>query len=83
MSDEEVKVAEEIWVNLSEATEITGYNYNSLRKVIWQMAQEPEEQRSIKIKKRSNAWELWLPDLMNFMQEPRRGPQAKRKKDSI
>ena len=74
---------EEIWVNLSEATEITGYSYDSLRKVIWQMAQEPEEERPIKLKKRSNAWELWLPDLMKFMQEPRRGPQAKRKKDSV
>ena len=83
MADDEVKQVEETWVNLSEAAEITGYSYDSLRRVIWQMGQEPETERAIKLRKRSNGWELWLPDLMKFMQEPRRGPQPKRKKTNL
>jgi hypothetical protein len=47
------------------------------------MGQEPETERAIRLRKRSNGWELWLPDLMKFMQEPRRGPQPKRKKENL
>jgi hypothetical protein len=80
MADEEVKQVEETWVNLSEAAEITGYNSGSLRRLAWSMSQEPEEQQTIKLRKRSNGWEMWLPDLMVYVKRPRPGPILKSKK---
>jgi len=79
MSDAEMEKVEEIWVNLSEAAEITGYNSGSLRKLAWTMSQELEEQPPIKVRKRSNGWEMWLPDLLAYVKRPRRGPPVKRK----
>ena len=61
MSDEEVKLAEEIWVNTAEGAEITGYNSDSLRKLASNMAKKPEEERMIKVRRRTSRWELWLP----------------------
>jgi len=80
MMEAEREKVEEIWVNLAEAAEITGYNPGSLRKLAWTLDQEPEEQRPIKLRKRSNGWEMWLPDLMVYIERPRRGPPIKRKK---
>jgi hypothetical protein len=39
----------------------------------------PEEKRAIKTLKRSNRYDVWLPDLYRYLTEPRRGPQPKRK----
>jgi hypothetical protein len=80
MADDEVKQVEATWVNVAEAAEITGYNTHSLRKMAWSMSQDPEEERPIKVRKRSNAWEMWLPDLMVYVNRPRRGPPLKSKK---
>jgi hypothetical protein len=80
MSDSELEKVEEIWVNLTEASEITGYNSGSLRKMALTMAQEPEETRAVRIRKRSNGWEMWLPDLMVYVKRARRGPPVKRNK---
>ena len=79
MSDAELEKVEEIWVNMSEAAEISGYSYHRVRKLAWQMGQEPEEQRAIKVRKRSNGWEMWLPDLMSYAQRSRTGPPLKSK----
>jgi hypothetical protein len=76
---EQIEV-EEIWVNTNEAAEITGYNRFSLSKIASMMAQEPEDQRAVKVRKRSNGWELWLPDLMVYVKRPRRGPPIKSRK---
>ena len=72
-------VPEEIWVNTYEATEFTGYNYHSVRKVIQRIANQPEESREIKMRRRSTGWEMWLPDLITYLKKPGRGPQPKRK----
>ena len=79
MSDAELEKVEEIWVNISEATEITGYNSGSLRKLAWTMFQEAGEQPAVKVRKRSNGWEIWLPDLLAYVKRPRRGPPIKSK----
>lgn len=79
MSNPEQEKVEEIWLNLAEAAALTGYNIYSLRKAIWRIAQDAEEERPVKLRKRSNGWEVWLPDLIEFLKEPRRGPQPKRK----
>jgi hypothetical protein len=70
---------EEIWVTVTEAAEKTGYNYHSMRKMIWKIAGQPEDEREIQLRKRSYGWELWLPDLIGYIDEkPGRGPQGKR-----
>ncbi len=56
---------EEIWVNVTEATEITGYQRDYVRELArnnWRLA---EEERLIKVRKRSNGYDIWLPDLIN------------------
>jgi hypothetical protein len=64
------------WVTVTEAAEETGYNYHSMRKLIWKIASQPEDEREIKLRKRSYGWELWLPDLMSYLDKPGRGPQG-------
>jgi hypothetical protein len=80
MTDSELEKVDEIWVNLNEAAEISGYSYHSIRKLAWKLGQEPEEQREIKVRKRSNGWEMWLPDLIKYVQRSRTGPPIKRNK---
>ncbi len=79
MSDIDLEKIEskEIWVDLFEATEITGYNYESMRKVAQRISRQPEEERAIKMRKRTSRWELWLPDLLAYVKTPGRGPHRK------
>ena len=72
---------DEIWVNTSEAAEFTGYNYHSIRKVIQRISTQPEESREIKMRRRTTGWEMWLPDLLEYVNRPRSGPPIKRKKE--
>jgi hypothetical protein len=72
--------SQEIWVNTTEATEITGYNYHSVRKLITRFGNQPEAERAIKMRRRSTGWELWLPDLIAYLEKPRPGPRIKSKK---
>jgi hypothetical protein len=70
---------EEIWVTVTEGAEKTGYNLHAMRKMIWKMGAQPEEEREIQLRKRSYGWELWLPDLIGYIEEkPGRGPKGKR-----
>jgi hypothetical protein len=77
MSDAELEKldSQEIWVNTAEAAEITGYNFESIRSVVKRIANQPEEEREIKLRKRAYRWELWLPDLMKYVVKPGRGPR--------
>jgi hypothetical protein len=79
MTDSELEKVDEIWVNLNEAAEFTGYHPASLRKLAWTIAQEPEDDRPVKVRKRSNGWEMWLPDLAVYVRRERRGPPIKSK----
>jgi hypothetical protein len=81
MSDIELEKTEskEIWVNVAEAAELTGYNFHSIRSVVQRISSQPETEREIKLRKRAYRWELWLPDLMKYVVKPGRGPQPKRK----
>ena len=82
MSDVELEKVEpkEIWVDLYEAAEITGYTRESIRNLAQRIGRQPEEERKISIRKRSSRWELWLPDLIAWIKHPGHGPQPKRKK---
>jgi hypothetical protein len=81
MSDMELDKIEskEIWVDLFEAAELTGYNLESIRKLAYRIAQQADEERPIKIRKRTSRWEMWLPDLMAYTRRPLHGPRAPRK----
>ncbi len=70
---------EEIWVNVAESAEATGYSREYVTKLAMHMAKFPEEERKIKLRKRANRYELWLPDLMNYVENVGHGPKAKRK----
>ena len=78
MSDQENTV-EPIWVTTAEAAEITGYNRKHVMRLALQMWRQPEAERSIKVRRRS-IYELWLPDLMNYIKNIGNGPEPKRAK---
>ena len=69
------KAIEQIWVNVTEGAELTGYNRNYVVKLAKKIWDKPEQERLIKLRRRSNGYELWLPDLINYMTEHGYGPQ--------
>ena len=85
MSEMELEKIEpkEIWVDIHEATELTGYHLESMRKVVHRISRQPEEERDIKMRKRSSRWELWLPDLIVYLRKPGRGPHRKANEKDI
>lgn len=75
----EQPASQDIWVNVTEGAAVTNYNRNYVVKLAKRMWDMPEDQRAIKIRKRSNGYELWLPDLIAYTQKIGHGPQRKRK----
>lgn len=78
----EEQATQEIWVNTTEAAEITGYNNEHVRLIArenWKMA---EEERLIRVRRRSNRYDIWLPDLVQYMHERGYGPYGKRSERS-
>jgi hypothetical protein len=75
MADAELEKLDspEIWVDLYEGAEITGYSVVGLRKIAHRMMQLPEEERQVKVRKRTSRWELWLPNLLAYVNQPNRG----------
>jgi hypothetical protein len=62
---------EEIWVSTSEAAKMTGYNQNYLQKLARENWNLPEAERTLKILKRSHGYEIWLPDLIKHIENPK------------
>ncbi len=75
MTEQTPTVIEEIWVNTSEATELTGYFHTHVRKLARDNWALPEEQRAIRIRRRAGRYDIWLPDLVKYMKERGTGPQ--------
>lgn len=71
-------VVEEIWVNVEEASQATGYSRQYITRLAMKMQKKSEEEREIQLKKRSNRYELWLPDLIAYKRKVGHGPQARR-----
>jgi hypothetical protein len=69
---------EEIWVSTGEGAEITGYNMDYLQQIARKMWRQSEEERAIKVRNRARRYELWLPDLIAYVDSIRHGPQTKR-----
>jgi hypothetical protein len=70
--------ANEIWVNVTEAAEITGYSRQHMKMVISGLWQIEESQRGVRMRKRSSGFDVWLPDLLVYLAgQGRRGPYTK------
>jgi hypothetical protein len=71
----EIAPEQEIWVTTDEGEELTGYNRQYLRQMAYKNSKLPEDERSIKVRKRAGQYyELWLPDLLRYIQEIGYGP---------
>lgn len=68
-------MSQEIWVSTTEGAELTGYHPEYLQKLSRKFWKQPEDARLIKIRYRSRRYELWLPDLLNYIAEHGYGPQ--------
>jgi hypothetical protein len=79
MTESDLQPVEEIWVNVTEGAQKTGYNRNHVMRVARKIWGQPEDQRRIKIRRRTTGYELWLPDLVKYVKIPGHGPQRKRK----
>jgi hypothetical protein len=70
---------QEVWVMTAEGAELTGYNARYLEKLAKKNSLLPENERDIKVRMRSNRHELWLPDLLRYIQEIGYGPHQDKK----
>ena len=74
------EMTDEIWVNITEGAQAVGYHREHLKKLVWLLYKKPEEEREIRLRRRSSYWEIWLPDLAAYIEnKPGRGPKKKRK----
>jgi hypothetical protein len=73
-------MVEEIWVNLNEGAQATGYNHQYVQRLAIKMSKKPEAEREIRLRWRTSYWEMWLPDLITYINsKSERGPRKKRK----
>ena len=69
---------EEIWVSTGEGAEITGYNRDHVQKLARDNWKLPEDQRLIRrIRKRKWGYDIWLPDLVAYIENHGIGPFKK------
>jgi hypothetical protein len=74
MVDPELARVDEIWVNVTEATQLTGYSRIHMLRLATQNWRLPENERLFRLRKRSNGYEIWLPDLMDYIANHGHGP---------
>jgi hypothetical protein len=72
---------QQAWVLTSEAAEMTGYNVNYVQKLARKLWLQDEAERLIKLRKRGGQYELWLPDLLNYIKEHGYGPRNPQNSD--
>jgi hypothetical protein len=70
---------QQIWVTTREGGQTTGYSSQYLEKLANKNWRLPEDERVIKIRKRSERYELWLPDLLTYIEEIGYGPHRDKK----
>ncbi len=71
---------QEIWVMTKEASDITGYNRQYLEKMSKKNWLLPEDERLFKLRRRSgHYYEIWLPDLLRYIDELGYGPHQNKK----
>ncbi|MEO8607174.1 MAG: hypothetical protein ABI690_04800 [Chloroflexota bacterium] len=65
---------DDIWVSTSEGAELTGYNRDHVQKLARDNWNRDENQRLIKVKKRARGYDIWLPDLVRYIEKYGYGP---------
>ena len=76
----EIAPEQEIWVMTREAEELTGYSAEYVEKLAYKNFRLPDDERQIKVRKRSRFfYEVWLPDLLRYIDEIGYGPQQNKK----
>jgi hypothetical protein len=71
----EITPDQEIWVMTREGEVLTGYSKEYVEKLAHKNFKLPEDERQIKVRKRSGFfYELWLPDLLRYIDEIGYGP---------
>jgi hypothetical protein len=66
-------LAEEIWVSVAQATQMTGYNHDHVRRLARENWRLPEDQRRIRVRMEGQAYAIWLPDLMSYLGQAENG----------
>jgi hypothetical protein len=61
-------LVEEIWVNVEQGAERTGYNVDHIRRLARENMRLPEDERLMRVRKENRAYEIWLPDLINYVE---------------
>lgn len=67
------------WVNVTEAAEIIGYHRKTVAKLVLATWKLPENERLLRLQRRSNGYMIWLPDLIQYSKQKGHAPQPKRK----
>ena len=76
----EITPEQEIWVMTSEGAELTGYSGEYLERLANKNFHLPEDERHITIRKRAGRfYELWLPDLLRYIEDIGYGPHQNKK----
>ncbi len=75
----EIAPDQEIWVTTPEGAELTGYSREYLEKMANKNWRLPEDERLIKFRSRSKRYELWLPDVLRYIDEIGYGPHQDKK----
>ena len=70
----EIAPDQEMWVTTREGSELTGYSSRYLGQLAQKNSLLPEDERYIKVRKRGGRYELWLPDLLRYIEEIGYGP---------
>jgi hypothetical protein len=64
---DQTNIVEEIWVNVAEGAEKTGFHPDHVRRLARENSRLPEDQRYIRFRKDSHGYAIWLPDLMSYV----------------
>jgi hypothetical protein len=71
-------MTEEIWVDVTEAAEKTGYHRDYLLRLMGAQWKKPEGEREVQMRKLSAGYIIWFPTLVSYLKEHGYGPYGKR-----
>jgi len=62
-------LVEAIWVKVEEGAQRTGRHVDHVRRLARENMRLPEDKRLVRVRKESRAYEVWLPDLVNYIEK--------------
>jgi len=80
MAEYTPQINDEVWVSTSEGAEMVGYYRDHVQKLARWNWELPEDKRAIQVRKRRHGYDIWLPDLVRFAMQPKRGRPLKNNK---